>query len=560
MKTISTHKTPIRLFFTVLLLAGALLAAYTLRSNAEEDAGGGGRGTVIPLFFTDNLASIATSPAVTPLEQALLKALQEATTSIDAAIYDFDRASVRDALLAAQARGVTVRVVSDDEARLSDKSKPAYDALQAAGILVVEDGPVMAAPFAPASGRADGAMSASPDETAEITATRIMHDKYLIIDRAQVWTGSVNMSDTDLTLNHNHAMLLEGAGIAAIYQSDFEQMIGGVFGTLKSETITKTVLVEGVSTTIHFAPQDDPMTQIIAEIDSAQTSIDFAIFYFTHDGVRDALLRALARGVQVRGLWDLLGASNAYSDDEALCQAGVAIKIENTRGLMHHKSMVIDAQGSAPRVIAGSLNWTEGGNEQNNENTLILRDGALAATFAAEFEKMWNGITVAPCAPAGEANTRQFLPIVQMNGQSQPAPPTPQPIATPVATPIAGPGAGAVEIVRVVYDPDGDDVVNERVVLINRLPTALNLGNWTLHDDATNTNIFIFPNVVIAPGGELSVWVKAGVHGVADVFWGRGGAVWNNDGDIATLLDSAGEFIDGCAYAGGATAEECLSP
>ena len=54
---------------------------------------------------------------VTPLEQALLGRLNGATPSIDAAIYDFDRVSLRDALLAAKGRGVAVRVVTDDEAR-----------------------------------------------------------------------------------------------------------------------------------------------------------------------------------------------------------------------------------------------------------------------------------------------------------------------------------------------------------------------------------------------------------------------------------------------------------
>jgi len=49
-------------------------------------------------FFTDNVTPMVTG--VTPLEQALLGWLNGATASIDAAIYDFDRVSLRDALLA----------------------------------------------------------------------------------------------------------------------------------------------------------------------------------------------------------------------------------------------------------------------------------------------------------------------------------------------------------------------------------------------------------------------------------------------------------------------------
>ena len=63
------------------------------------------------------------------LEQGLLDRLNAATTSIDAALYDFNRPALRDALVAAKSRGVTVRIVTDDEARASTTSKPFYDSL-----------------------------------------------------------------------------------------------------------------------------------------------------------------------------------------------------------------------------------------------------------------------------------------------------------------------------------------------------------------------------------------------------------------------------------------------
>ena len=69
--------------------------------------------------------------------------------------------SLRDALLAAHARGVQIRIVTDDEAHANPSYAPYYDALTAAGIPVVDD----------------------QDDT------RIMHDKYAIIDGATVWTG-----------------------------------------------------------------------------------------------------------------------------------------------------------------------------------------------------------------------------------------------------------------------------------------------------------------------------------------------------------------------------------
>jgi hypothetical protein len=58
------------------------------------------------LLFTHNTASAGPSTAPTAMEHALLDHLNAATTSIDAAIYELDRTSVRDALIAAAGRGV----------------------------------------------------------------------------------------------------------------------------------------------------------------------------------------------------------------------------------------------------------------------------------------------------------------------------------------------------------------------------------------------------------------------------------------------------------------------
>ena len=74
-------------------------------------------------YFTANWPMPDAAP-VTAVEAALLDRINGATVSIDAAIYDFNRSSLRDALLAAKGRGVTIRVVTDDEARVSTASKP----------------------------------------------------------------------------------------------------------------------------------------------------------------------------------------------------------------------------------------------------------------------------------------------------------------------------------------------------------------------------------------------------------------------------------------------------
>ena len=70
-----------RLPILTLLLTLALLASVTALADPPDPA----------VYLTANLTAVATSPAVTTMEQALLAQIAGAATSIDAAIYDFER-------------------------------------------------------------------------------------------------------------------------------------------------------------------------------------------------------------------------------------------------------------------------------------------------------------------------------------------------------------------------------------------------------------------------------------------------------------------------------------
>ena len=135
----------------------------------------------------------------------------------------------------------------------------------------------------------------------------------------------------------------------------------GLFGTAKSDNVTHTLDYNGIPVEIYFSPSDEAMAEVVAEVNAAEESVYFSIFSFTRDDLREALIGRAAAGVEVVGVWDLLGASNRFSEDEALCAAGIPIKIEDFRGIMHNKFLVIDAGGTAPRVVTGSMNWSTSG-------------------------------------------------------------------------------------------------------------------------------------------------------------------------------------------------------
>ena len=99
-----------------------------------------------------------------------------------------------------------------------------------------------------------------------------------------------------------------------------------------------------------------------------------------------------AAGVPVSGIFDAVGATNAYSQDEKLCAAGLPIKVETFGGKVHHKFAVIDVNGADPRVITGSYNWTAAGAETNDENTLIIHDAATAQAYYQEYLRLYQAI------------------------------------------------------------------------------------------------------------------------------------------------------------------------
>lgn len=148
---------------TALIITILLLSTPTTTSAQQLDP---------VVFFTDNMTSDGTSELISPMEQALLDRINSASIAIDAAFYDFNRTSIRDALIAAKERGVIVRIVADDEAHHENETyRPFFESFNATDIIVQDD---------------EG-------------FSGIMHNKYFIIDGEYLWTGSTNVTDNGFT-------------------------------------------------------------------------------------------------------------------------------------------------------------------------------------------------------------------------------------------------------------------------------------------------------------------------------------------------------------------------
>ena len=166
--------------------------------------------------------------------------------------------------------------------------------------------------------------------------------------------------------------------------------------------------------------------------------------------------------------------------------------------------------------------------------------------FAAVADVVETTIEGAGCLTQQPNDNDLFLPLVA--GGASPAPVTPTPVTpTPVTPTPVTPTPASVTITAVEYDPPGDDVVGEYVIIRNGGGSAVTMTGWTLRDLANNA--YTFPAFTLGAGAEVRVWTKAGANDAANLYWGRGQAVWNNTGgDAAILRDASGTEVARFTY------------
>jgi cardiolipin hydrolase len=129
---------------------------------------------------------------------------------------------------------------------------------------------------------------------------------------------------------------------------------------------------------------------IIGFIDRCQVSLDAAIYSFTHDKIADAVIRAHARGVDVRVLIDNTQAGSPFSDDERMISEGVNLQVDRKSYAMHNKFMI----GDKKAVCTGSFNWTMNAAMRNDENFVIVRLSYVVRDFQKEFSKLWKKASI----------------------------------------------------------------------------------------------------------------------------------------------------------------------
>lgn len=130
----------------------------------------------------------------------------------------------------------------------------------------------------------------------------------------------------------------------------------------------------------------DGVTAILNSISHAKSSVEIAIFRFSHVGIEEALENAVKRGVLVRALIAHVNGSDAgglRKLEMRLLAAGVTVARTDTRLARYHaKYLIVDRR----ELFALAFNFTHHDIDQSRSFGLITKNRKLVQEAAALFE------------------------------------------------------------------------------------------------------------------------------------------------------------------------------
>ena len=279
-------------------------------------------------------------------------------------------------------------------------------------------------------------------------ASNIMHDKFIVTDApgsqgkpARLLTGSANFTTEGLTEQANLLHLLDSPELAQHYN---ERALAISTDPSLAQTRklfngwSDSIRIGSASVRASFSPEPgEQRTQIDTIVDAigqAKHSVLFCLFSPTDKPLRDACFAAGDKGLMMFGLVNAISQHAAESGENkqknggkvnatelasielyhrsrhnrdvvdgkyfssATVPEGFDVEMQLFPGeqrpafppvIIHHKFLVIDAEGTSPVVYTGSANMSNNSEHNNDENLLEIRDTRIAAIYLAEFLRLY---------------------------------------------------------------------------------------------------------------------------------------------------------------------------
>jgi len=248
---------------------------------------------------------------------------------------------------------------------------------------------------------------------------RFAHDKILIVSDSggarKVLTGSTNFSITGLYVNANHVLVFPHAGVASKYAELFRTVWEADVGRtayLRSPLAGETFSIPQAApgSAITFAPHSPEFAAAILDRIVSRVGQEM--------GATDPVGSVLFAVMDISGANQVYDALNALHANQRVFSMGISDSPEGISlyspgkrtgilvtgkpnavrlpppfsqvpgiGLehqIHHKFVVCGFAGANPVVYCGSSNLAQGGEEQNGDNLLEIRDPDVVTAFAIE--------------------------------------------------------------------------------------------------------------------------------------------------------------------------------
>jgi len=338
-------------------------------------------GTFIVYFTRPVDTTVATSEKAIQIYRAVddtcIAYINRAKQTIDIAIYNFNIegiSNIPNALNAASARGVRVRIVTDGGTNNSAMQE----------------------------------LNASIGKIARPVTTGIMHNKFWVIDGQSanpndpiVWTGSCNWTDQNINTDANNVLFIQDASLAKVYTLEFEEMYGSStitpdlskakFGPAKADNTPHELIIGGKRVEVYFSPSDGVNSQLVSHINTADNDLEIGTMLITRTVISDAIIARFNAGVTSKVI-----ISNRATSPQVVDTLGDAMgnnfREYHEQGLLHSKMMVGDQSNpsSDPFTWTGSHNWSDAANVSNDENTIVIHDALIANLFYQEFVKRFS--------------------------------------------------------------------------------------------------------------------------------------------------------------------------
>lgn len=385
---------PLVLLIFLFLLAflarrgGTIVEKWLLIKSSPELSTVAAEPLVADILFNDE-------PGSSVFSDRIITEINQAQKSLEIAMYSFTSVRLKEAVYAADKRGVQVTIITDSRKQENHNN---FFAEAPRSIKRLEGGA----------------------ETSNKTI--LMHHKFALIDRGEATQkllfGSYNWTDLQEKYDPSFLMVSPDVNLISSFGDEFEGLVNGRSGVQKLRfddyhPWDLALNAGGYNYEVWFSPGregDGIQTRLSSLINGAQKELKIMIWDFTDKELAVDIIRRARAGVHVVLITDTWNFANPNSVFLYLLEAKERYRLDNFELLIDHvggelaKEVVADEDldknfdpflhfhvliADNEQVLFGTNNWSRAGSYYNDESMMISNDPKIVASFRGAFDRQY---------------------------------------------------------------------------------------------------------------------------------------------------------------------------